>query len=241
MFPEICSCNHHSHYYTCHSQGFQDTDHETPLKQLQYSRDTDYVEPPSKQLQRVQNGNLETRNTDYNSATSNGESFVNARCDTQVISHTEINPTFSEESFVNHIHDYPVTSDAGQSLLDQDSHQPSSSNSTSASEQPTISLHEDPPGIRGMLGILHLRNFCNMAARVRYDHESISLNHGSYTGPSFSIPSSAGIQISLNEEQDHVHAQQNVREARPLNQPDDIESTVNQQILAAIKFGVSPN
>ena len=220
VLREICSCNHQSHCYTNHPQRFHDT-HETPLKQLQCSGDTDHTETPNQQHQSVQNGNPKTGNTEHNSTTSNGESFLNVSPDTPVSSGTEIDPTLNEESFVNQNHDNQVISDAGQSLLDQDNHQPSSANSTSASEQSTISLHENPPGVRGMLGILHVRNFHNLAARVRYDLESISLNHGSYTGPSFSIPSSAGVQISLNEEQDIAPVHQNVS---PLNQPDDIES-----------------
>ena len=169
-------------------------------------------------------GNPEARDTEHNSTASCGESSLNRSRDTPVSRGAEIYPTSNDESGVNCNYDDPVTTDRDQSLLDHDDHQPSSAISTSATEPSTISLHEDPPGIRGMIGILHLRNFHNMTGHVPYNHESISLNHGSSNGSSFSMPSSAGVQRSLNEEQDYAYVQQNVREARSLHLPDDTEN-----------------
>ena len=256
MFPGKSSCNRHPQCYTDHNRSLQDTDHETPLKQLHYSGDIDHAETANQHHQRVQDihpliqelnpicpfiqlpdiissrhdnsvscnsVNPEASGTAPNSAASNGEMLVDVSRDTPMSSGTEINSTLNEESFVNYNHDNPVIIDAEQSLLDQDNYQLSSANSPSATEQFTVSLHEDQPGIQGMLRILQLRNFHNMAGHVRYDHESISLNYGSYNGPSFSMPSSAGVQISLNEEEDHVHAQRNVGDESPTTQPDDTE------------------
>ena len=92
-----------------------------------------------------------------------------------------------------------------------------------------LSLHEDqsdPPGIRDMIGTLNVRNPHNMVARNQYASESISLDNGAYSGPSFSMPSSAGVRHSTNneEELENVQAQQqNPGEALPFNDPYDTE------------------
>ena len=138
----------------------------------------------------------------------------------------------NEESPMSPNHGNSANSDSKQ-FIEHDhgtNHHSESSNTTSVTEQSELSLHEDPAGIRGMQGILHLRNPPNTPAHNQYVNESISLDNGSYSGPSFSMPSSAGFQRSLSEEdEEYIQAQQRTaREAPPLNSPDDIESKLLQ-------------
>ena len=80
-----------------------------------------------------------------------------------------------------------------------------------------------------MIGTLNIRNPRNMVARNQYASESISLDNGAYSGPSFSMPSSAGVRRTTDNEEEPGNVQVQPREAQPLNEPYDTEERMLRQ------------
>ena len=64
-----------------------------------------------------------------------------------------------------------------------------------------------------------------MPALYQYGLESISLGSETYSGSSFSMPNSAGVRRSTDDEEDeeNMQTQQNASGTLPLNEPDDTE------------------
>ena len=211
---------------------------ETPVKQPFSSENTN-TESLIKQHRGLQNTDPQIREVTFltpqnlhmqqsrNPTTSNETSCVNSNYGNPVTSDIEHIPTSNQGNCITCNHANPVTSDAEQIPHDHHNHHQSASRDTTSSiDQSKLSLREDPPGIRDLFTTLNLRNPQSTPAHNQYANESISLDNGSYSGPSFSMPSSAGVERSLNEEdEEYIRAQQqNANEAPPLNAPDDTES-----------------
>ena len=235
------------------TQGSEDTDHETRVKQFlgaeeTYNEDTPMKYPihsehtkteiPTRQHQSVHNTdplieeavpltqpNLhlqQPRNltscdqaNNVNYTHSEPATRHNGTCDAE-----QNNSSSNEESLANRNHGNPVTNDTEQSQhIHGNLHQSASANAPNAE----LPLH-DHPGIRDILSTVHVRTPNNMAANQQHRQESISLNSGSHSVQSSSMPSSAGVQMSPNEEEEEYAIAQHVAEAPPVNGPDDTES-----------------
>ena len=105
-----------------------------------------------------------------------------------------------------------------------------------------LSLHEDLPGV-GAIGNLRMRNSGNAAPQNQYESESSSLHISSSSGSHFSVPSlarhtfsatnpsghstsvpsSAGVRLSMESGEESLPAEQHGMEVQPLNLPDDTE------------------
>ena len=122
--------------------------------------------------------------------------------------------------------DYP-RADTESSIHGHESYSRRSLANVSSAGLPELSLHEDlhdPPNVRDMISTLNVRNPNNMVAGNQYALESISLDNGAYSGPSFSMPSSAGVRRSADDEEEPNNVQLNQpREAQPLNEHYDTE------------------
>ena len=105
-----------------------------------------------------------------------------------------------------------------------------------------LSLHEDLPGV-GDIGNLRMRNSRNAAPQNQYESESLSLHISSSSGSHFSVPnlaghtfsetnpsrhsssvpSSAGVRLSMESGEESLPAEQHGMEVQPLDLPDDTE------------------